>query len=188
MAAMNVWRWLGVVVAIVAMILAIALFSADKLISDEDFSEGVRDALGVAGQVAPWIVGGAAVVVVGLITQAARNTLARRWGTMQGRRRIAEERARQLEIELEEARDALQAATAELAQTAAKPAQTTARPARREWASTSLGVVRLTVPNSELEAMYERATAVLIERDLEPLLTWFEVFVTRTVTPRTRSQ
>jgi len=157
-------------IGIAAIVVSVALFFADKLVRDEDLAEGLRNALDVAGQVAPWIAGTALAVVAGLIGQAAARTFRRAWETMRTRQRVAEERVRQLEAELEEAKQALKGASAERAQTAAKPE-------RQDWASMSFGVVRLAVPNSELDAMYERATSVLKEHDSELRLTWFEVFV-----------
>jgi hypothetical protein len=169
MGAMTEWRSPGVLVGMAAILVAVVLFVADQLVPDEQFAQGFRDALSVAGQAAPWIGAFGMALGIGLIASGLMD-IRRSFASVRERQRIAQERMRQLESELEETNKALKAGSGERVQTRAKPP-------RRQWASMSSGVVRLALPNSEVEAMYERAISVLNERDLEPRLTWFWVRV-----------
>lgn len=178
MGAMTEWRSPGVRIGITAIVLAIVipvgLFFADKLVSDEAVAEGLRNFLDVAGQAGPWIGMFGIAVGVSLVARAVVRTLeatfSRASETAAKRQEVAEERVRQLEVKLEKAEQSLKAPSAEGIEAPAKPAP-------RHWVSASSGIVRLAIPVSELEAMYERAISVLNEHDPEPWLTWFYVNV-----------
>jgi hypothetical protein len=175
---MSEWRSPGVRIGIAAIVASIvvpvALFFADKLVSDEAVGEGLRNLLDVAAQAAPWIgIFGTAfggTLVAGALVRTLEATLARALETAAKAQRIAEERVRQLGGDQEEIKKAPKAASGE-------PVEAPAKPAQRDWVSMSSGIVRLAIPLSELEAMYERAVSVLSERDPEPWLTWFWVSV-----------
>lgn len=175
---MNEWRSPGVRIGIAAIVLSIvvpvALFFADKLVSDEDLAGWLRNALDAAGQAAPWIgmfgIGIGASLVAHALVRTLQATIERVSETAAKGQRIAEERVRQFEADLEATKKATEAPSAERVEAPAKPAQ-------RHWVSMSSGIVRLAIPVSELEAMYERAISVLNEHDPEPWLTWFWVSV-----------
>jgi hypothetical protein len=175
---MSEWRSPGVRVGIAAIVLSIVvsvgLFFADKLVSDAAVAEGWRNFFDVAAEAGPWIgmfgiaVGG--YLVARALVRTLEATFARGLESAAKGQQIAEERLRQLERDLEETKKAPKAASAERAEAPAKPAQ-------RHWVSISSGVLRLAIPNSELEAMYERAISVLNKHDPEPSLSWFYVNV-----------
>ena len=153
-----------------AIAVSVVLFFVDKLVPDKDLAEGLRNALDIAGQAAPWVVVAVLAVLVVYLFRQVRNLVAALDATHRGQGE-ADEKMRQLEAALKKAKEAANATSAPSSKSA------TTLP-ERKWASICKGgVVRAAVPNSELETMYGRAIAALRERGLQGWLTWLEVFV-----------
>lgn len=175
---MSEWRSPGVRIGIAAMVVSIVvsvgLFFADKLVSDEAVAEGLRNFLDTAAQAAPWIgmfgIGVGGYLVARALVRTVEATFARGLESAAKAQQIAEERLRRLERDLEETEKAPKPRSPERVEASAKPAQP-------HWVSISSGVLRLAIPNSELEAMYERAMSLLNKHDPEPWLSWFYVSV-----------